>query len=125
MGDNEQACATKKYIHIYVSPKHRADSRARGSGQHFELGMSEKEGDQDPTSALGHSQGMGTQAAAPSTETDRTAGGLRRLFVTRLQEQFKPHGHYAGLRAVANCHDFTFTPGTAACECVIGHLTPV
>lgn len=102
-----------------MSPKHRTDSRAPGSGQYLELGMSEKEGDQEPTSALGQSWGMVRHAAAPSTATDKTAGGLRHLFVTRSQEEFKPHGHYTGLRAVAYSHNFTSTPGTAACECVI------
>lgn len=48
-----------------------------------------------------------------------TAGGLRCLFVTRLQEEVKPHGHYTGLRAVAQSHNFTSTPGTAAREHVI------
>ena len=62
MGSDEQVCATKKSIHIYVASKHRADWRAPRFGQHLELGMSEKEGDQEPTSALGHGEGMGRQA---------------------------------------------------------------
>lgn len=61
MGYVEQACS-KKYIRIYIhthtSPMHRADARASGSDQHLELGMSKRKGDQEPTSALGHSQGM-------------------------------------------------------------------
>lgn len=100
------------------SPKRKADSRAPGSGQHLELGVSEKAGDQEPTSALGHGQGGRGKKQHPA-EADERAKGLCGLLVTRLQEEFKPHRHYTGLEAVAHCRDFTSTSGTAACECAI------
>lgn len=66
MGYDEQAYPTKK---------HRADSRAAGSGQQLELGMSEKEGNQQPSSASGHGQDtVRTREDCPA-EAKEAAGG--------------------------------------------------
>lgn len=60
---------------IYMSPKHKADSRAPGSGQHLELGMSEKEGDQESASASGHGQGTGRQSCSSQQRRTRQQEG--------------------------------------------------
>lgn len=62
---------------------------------------------------------FGTQSGHGPAWRQTTTGGLRCLCVTRLQEEIKPHRHYTGLRAVAQSHDFTSTPGTAARKYVI------
>lgn len=67
---DEYAYLTRKKIHM--SPKHRADSRAPGSGQHLELGMSE-EGDQEPSSASGYGAWGGKQQHP--AEANKTARG--------------------------------------------------
>lgn len=51
--------------------------------------------------------------------------GLSCLFATWLREECKPHRHCTGLGDMAQSHDFTSTPGTAACEHVITEGTVI
>lgn len=108
----------------YPTKKHQAGSRAAGSGQQLELGISGEEGNQEPTSASEHSQDMG-RFSGSAQQSQKRQWGLSCLFVAWLQEEFKPHRHCTGPGDMAQSHDFTSTPGTAACERVITEGTVI
>lgn len=81
-------------------------------------------GTQEPTSASEHSQDVG-RFSDSAQQSQKRQWGQSCLFVTWLQEEFKPHRHCTGLEDMAQSHDFTSTPGTAACEHVIAEGTVI
>lgn len=58
----------------YPTKKHMADSRAAGSAQQLQLGMSGKEGNQEPTSASEHSQDVAIFSGSAQQSQKRQQG---------------------------------------------------